>query len=179
MSQSVHTAGLHAHLRDRCRRRYSFSFPDILHVMPVLRRCYQALPAHHLRRIGTMHFGLYASHSWQEIPPENWVFIAYERSLEHIKQQNWLESLLDGRRVIFRASDLMAQQQAARSGLGLATLPYFMGDADSSLSKLTVDSRPLVRDIWLVAYPELRRDPSVAVVMEFLAGAISKACPPD
>lgn len=132
-----------------------------------------------IRRIGTMHFGLYASHSWQEIPPENWVFIAYERSLEHITQQNWLESLLEGRRIIFRASDLMAQQQAARSGLGLVTLPCFMGDADSSLLKLTVESRPPVRDIWLVAYPELRRDPSAAVVMEFLADVISKACPPD
>ncbi|TKI08688.1 LysR family transcriptional regulator [Martelella alba] len=132
-----------------------------------------------IRRIGTMHFGLYASRSWRETPPEDWVFIAYERSLEHITQQNWLESLLEGRRVIFRASDLMAQQQAARSGLGLVTLPCFMGDADSSLVKLAVNSRPPVRDIWLVAYPELRRDPSAAVVMEFLAATISKACPSD
>jgi DNA-binding transcriptional LysR family regulator len=131
------------------------------------------------RRIGTMRFGLYASPSWLETPPENWLFIAYENSLEHVTQQKWLNSLLNGRRVIFRASDLMAQQQAARSGLGVVTLPCFMGDADSSLIKLAVNSRPPVRSMWLVAYPEYRRDPSAVVVMEFLADIIGKACPPD
>lgn len=60
-----------------------------------------------------MRFGLYASRSWLEKPPESWVFIAYERSLEHVTQQKWLESPLNGRQIIFRASDLMAQQQAA------------------------------------------------------------------
>ncbi|MGB9098560.1 LysR family transcriptional regulator [Erwinia sp.] len=131
------------------------------------------------RRIGTMRFGLYASPSWLTVPPESWVFIAYESSLEHVTQQKWLESLLDGRRIIFRASDLMAQQQAARRGVGLVTLPCFMGDSDNALIKLTVNSRAPVRSMWLVAYPEYRRDPSAVVVMEFLADIIGKACPPD
>lgn len=131
------------------------------------------------RRIGTMRFGLYASPCWLKKPPESWVFIACESSLEHVTQQKWLESLLNGRRIIFRASDLMAQQQAARSGVGLVTLPCFMGDADSTLIKLAVNSRPPVRSMWLVAYPEYRRDPSAVVVMEFLADIIGKACPPD
>jgi DNA-binding transcriptional LysR family regulator len=131
------------------------------------------------RRVGTMRFGLYASPSWLDMPPESWVFIAYERSLEHVTQQKWLESLLNGRRIIFRASDLMAQQEAARRGLGVVTLPCFMGDADRSLVKLAVNSPPPVRSIWLVAYPEHRRDPSAVRVMEFLADIIGKACPPD
>jgi len=131
------------------------------------------------RRIGTMRFGLYASPCWLDKPPDSWVFIAYENSLDHVTQQQWLESLLDGRRIIFRASDLMAQQQAARSGLGVVTLPCFMGDNDSSLIKLPVSSRPPGRSMWLVAYPEYRRDPFAVMVMEFLADVIGKACPPD
>lgn len=68
------------------------------------------------RRIGSMRFGLYASPCWLETPPESWLFIAYESSLEHVTQQKWLESLRNERRIIFRASDLLAQQQAARRG---------------------------------------------------------------
>lgn len=131
------------------------------------------------RRIGTMRFGLYASPSWQDRPPESWLFIGYEKSLDYVTQQKWLESLLNGRRIIFRASDLMAQQQAARSGLGVVTLPCFIGDNDSSLIKLAVDSPPPGRSMWLVAYPEHRRDPSAVRVMEFLADVVGKACPPD
>ena len=131
------------------------------------------------RRIGTMRFGLYASPSWLEKAPEQWVFIAYENSLKHVTQQKWLESLLDGRPVIFKASDLMTQQQAARKGLGVVTLPCFMGDADNSLVKLPLKTCPPVRSIWLVAYPEYRRNPSAVLVMEFLADVIGKVCPPD
>lgn len=71
----------------------------------------------------------------------------------------------------------MAQQQIGRSGLGLVTLHCFIGDVDSSLLRLAVDPRSLVRDIWLVAYPELRRNPSAAVAMEFLEDVINNAYP--
>lgn len=86
---------------------------------------------------------------------------------------------MNGRQVVFKASDLMAQQQAARRGLGVVSLPCFMGDVDSSLIKLALNSCPPVRSIWLVAYPEYRRNPSAVMVMEFLAEVIGKACPPD
>lgn len=131
------------------------------------------------RRIGTMRFGLYASPFWQGIPEEEWVFIAYDSTLAHITQQQWLESLLNGRRVIFRASDLMAQQQAARKGLGIVTLPCFMGDNDGELVRLQEHLPSPVRNIWLVAYPELKRDHAAVVVMEFLAEIIGRSCPPD
>lgn len=131
------------------------------------------------RRIGTMRFGLYASPIWQDIPEEEWVFIAYDSTLAHITQQHWLESLLNGRRVIFRASDLMAQQQAARKGLGIVTLPCFMGDNDGELVRLQEHLPSPVRNIWLVAYPELKRDHAAVVVMEFLAEIIGRSCPPD
>ncbi len=73
----------------------------------------------------------------------------------------------------------MAQQQAGRSGLGLVTLHYFMGDADSSILKLTVNFPPPVREIWLVAYPERRQASTAVVALKFIANAISKACQSD
>jgi hypothetical protein len=34
-------------------------------------------------------------------------------------------------------------------------------------------------NIWLVAYPEIKRDHSAVVVMDFLAEIIGRSCPPD
>lgn len=132
-----------------------------------------------IRRIGTMRFGLYAVPAFTAVPAERWTFIAYEDRLDYVTQQQWLNTLLAGRPVVFRASDLMAQQQAARSGLGAVVLPCFMGDTDPALVQLAVDSPAPVRDIWLTAYPEMKRLPAAIKVMAFLAEIVGRACPPD
>lgn len=130
-------------------------------------------------RIGTMRFGLYAAESFSTIPPHRWTFIAYEQQHDYLTQQQWLNTLLAGRPVVFRASDLMAQQQAARTGLGAVVLPSFMGDADRSLIPLATEIPAPVRDIWLVTYPELKRLPAAVKVMNFLAQLVGQSCPGD
>ncbi|AXU95287.1 LysR family transcriptional regulator [Erwinia persicina] len=132
-----------------------------------------------IRRIGTMRFGLYAAPSFSAISPEHWTFIAYEDRLDYVTQQQWLNTLLAGRTVVFRASDLMAQQQAARTGLGAVVLPCFMGEADAALVSLPVVSPGPARDIWLAAYPEVRRSAAAIRVMDFLAEIVGRACPPE
>ncbi|HBT30440.1 MAG TPA: LysR family transcriptional regulator, partial [Erwinia persicina] len=113
------------------------------------------------------------------ISPEHWTFIAYEDRLDYVTQQQWLNTLLAGRTVVFRASDLMAQQQAARTGLGAVVLPCFMGEADAALVSLPVVSPGPARDIWLAAYPEVRRSAAAIRVMDFLAEIVGRACPPE
>ncbi len=132
-----------------------------------------------IRRIGTMRFGLYAAPVFSAISPEHWTFIAYEDRLDYVTQQQWLNTLLAGRTVVFRASDLMAQQQAARTGLGAVVLPCFMGEADAALVSLPVVSPGPARDIWLAAYPEVRRSAAAIRVMDFLAEIVGRACPPE
>lgn len=132
-----------------------------------------------IRRIGTMRFGLYAAPTFSAISPEHWTFIAYEDRLDYVTQQQWLNTLLAGRTVVFRASDLMAQQQAARTGLGAVVLPCFMGEADAALVSLPVVSPGPARDIWLAAYPEVRRSAAAIRVMDFLAEIVGRACPPE
>lgn len=132
-----------------------------------------------IRRIGTMRFGLYAAPAFSAISPEHWTFIAYEDRLDYGTQQQWLNTLLAGRTVVFRASDLMSQQQAARTGLGAVVLPCFMGEADAALVSLPVVSPGPARDIWLAAYPEVRRSAAAIRVMDFLAEIVGRACPPE
>lgn len=130
-----------------------------------------------IRRIGAMRFGLYATREQAAQPPEALAFIAYDATLDHVAQQVWLRSILAGRPIIFQASDLFGQQEAARAGLGAAVLPCFMGDNDAMLVKLPVKELPPIRDLWLTAYPDIGRSPVMRTVMTFLADVIGRECP--
>jgi DNA-binding transcriptional LysR family regulator len=81
-----------------------------------------------VRRIGVMRFGLYAIPSVAQVPERDWVFIGYDAAMEHLTQQTWLRSLLEGRPIVFRATDVFGQLEAARAGLGVVALPAFLGD---------------------------------------------------
>ena len=129
-----------------------------------------------VRRIGVMRFALYAAPAHAALPPEKWTFIGYDAALEHVTQQTWLRTLVAGRPIVFQASDLFGQQEAARAGLGAVVLPRFMGDADAALVRLPAESPPPTRDLWLTTYPDLRRSPAIRAAMEFVADVVGKGC---
>lgn len=132
-----------------------------------------------VRRIGVMRFGLYATPAHGRLPPEAWCFIGYDAVLDHVPQQVWLRRLLAGRPMVFQASDLFGQLEAARAGLGAVTLPEFMGDSDPELVRLAVDIPPPTRDLWLVTYPDLKRSVAIRAVMDLLVDVIGRACQID
>lgn len=129
------------------------------------------------RRIGAVHFGLYATPAVAAQAESALTFIAYDDNLEQVEQQVWLRSILAGRRITFKASDLFGQQEAAHASLGVVVLPTFMGNMDTKLVKLTPPSNPPVRKIWLVTYPDLKRSPAIRNVMDFLVKIIGEKCP--
>ncbi|PZM12261.1 LysR family transcriptional regulator [Rhizobium tubonense] len=129
-----------------------------------------------VRRIGAMRFGLYATAEVAAQPAEGWSFIGYDAAHDHLTQQIWLRSLLAGRAIVFQASDVFGQLEAARAGLGVVALPRFLGDVDPILIRLPTASPSLTRDLWLVTYPDLRRSPAIRSVMDFLARIIGDAC---
>jgi DNA-binding transcriptional LysR family regulator len=130
-----------------------------------------------IKRIGVLRFALYATPENAAKPESEWVFIGYDRTREHVTQQVWLRTLLAGRPMVFQASDLFAQQEAARAGLGAVVLPYFMGDRDPALVRLPVGRPPPTRDIWIATYPDLRRSAAIRIVLDFLIATIGDACP--
>jgi DNA-binding transcriptional LysR family regulator len=128
-------------------------------------------------QIGVMRFALYATPQLAALPPDEWTFIAYDAALAHITQQIWLKTLLAGRRIVFHASDLFGQQEAARAGLEAVVLPCFMGDVDPALVRLPTSHPAPTRDLWLVTYPDLQRSPAIRTTMTFLAEVVRRACP--
>lgn len=126
------------------------------------------------KKIAKIPFGLYANRKYAARSPETWEFIAFDEALDHVPQQAWLRQILAGRSIAFETSDLFGQLAAARAGAGVAVLPRLMGDGEASLRRLDAERAPPDRDLWLVAYPDLRRSPAVREVMAFVERCVER-----
>lgn len=124
------------------------------------------------RKVGVVRFGLYGPADFQHLPAEQWTFIGYDNSRDHLPQQAWMHQVRGHREVAFAASDLITQQMAARAQVGAVVLPTLVGDHDPLLVRLPTATEGPLRDIWLTVYPDMRRSPLVKVVMEFLVACI-------
>lgn len=126
------------------------------------------------RKIGVVRFALYGCPGYAAQPAGQWRFIAYDASGDALPQQAWLHQVRRQRPVVFAASDLAAQQMAARSGLGAVVLPTIVGDSDALLQRLAVAGEAPCRDLWLAVFPDLRRSPAVKAVMDFLVECVQQ-----
>jgi len=126
-----------------------------------------------VRRIGSFGFSLYAAPAYLEkTAPHAFAFIGYDASMAESPQEVWLRTIIGGRAVVLRTNDLETQLAAARSGLGIAALPHYLGDSDPRLQRYVVTQKPISRDVWLVVHRDLRQVPAVRSVMEFLVGCL-------
>ncbi|MFZ6045083.1 LysR family transcriptional regulator [Pseudomonas sp. CR3202] len=69
--------------------------------------------------------------------------------------------------VVFRSTSVVAQQQAAQAGIGLAILPHFMGSRDPLLVPV-LPEEGIEREYWMSARRELHRSVRLRVVWDFL-----------
>jgi len=126
-----------------------------------------------VRKIGSFGFSLYGAPAYLEkTPPHAFAFIGYDASMAESPQEVWLGTIIGKREVVLRTNDLETQVAAARSGLGIAALPHYLGDGDPHLQRYAVTQRPISRDVWLVVHRDLRQVPAVRAVMEFLVNCL-------
>src|SRR5207244_3089963 len=108
------------------------------------------------RKIGSFGFGLYGAPAYlQDTPRHALAFIAYDHGMDDAPQQQWLTDTAAGHDIVLRSNDLETQAAAARSGLGLAVLPHFLGDGDPRLMRCDWASMPVRRDLWLLVHRDL------------------------
>jgi DNA-binding transcriptional LysR family regulator len=125
------------------------------------------------RKIGSFGFGLYGSADYlKETPRHAFAFIGYDDGMDDAPQQKWLRTVAAGNEIVLRTNDLENQAAAARTGLGLAVLPRFLGDDESRLKRCAAMPEPPSRDVWLVVHRDIRQAPLVRAVMEFLTECI-------
>ena len=126
-----------------------------------------------VRKIGSFGFSLYGAPAYlNKTPPHAFAFIGYDASMAESPQEVWLRAVIGEREVVLRTNDLETQIAAARSGLGVAALPHYLGEGDPRLQRHDVPGRPVSRDVWLLVHRDLRQVPPVRAVMEFLVSCL-------
>jgi DNA-binding transcriptional LysR family regulator len=79
--------------------------------------------------------------------------------------------------VPFRTNDAAAQIAAVRQGLGISTLPCFVGDADPLLARVPGTELHLYGTVWLLTQGETRKTKRVRLFTEFVSHKLAAHAP--
>ncbi|RZM00858.1 MAG: hypothetical protein EOP68_22630, partial [Sphingomonas sp.] len=126
------------------------------------------------RKVGRMAFGLYAVHDYPHLAaPARWEFIGYTARQADFAHLRWLYEVIGARRVVCEVTDLSNQYEAACSGIGVAGLPCFIGDADPGLRRLPDAHPALSLDVWIALHPDRRNDTRVRDAMRDIGALVA------
>ncbi|TPL43652.1 LysR family transcriptional regulator [Mesorhizobium sp. B2-4-6] len=79
--------------------------------------------------------------------------------------------------VPFRVTDAEAQVAAARQGLGMTTLPCFVGDADPLLARVPGTDLHMYGTLWLLTQGDTRKTKRVRLFTEFVSRRLAAYAP--
>jgi DNA-binding transcriptional LysR family regulator len=99
-------------------------------------------------------------------------FIAWEEGVRGINAADWLVRHVPESSVIYRTNSVVNQLVAARSGLGAAVLPCYLGDPEPDLIRLLDPVPELVRELWIVTHTDLKRTARVRAFFEIVGDAL-------
>ncbi|UJX44477.1 LysR family transcriptional regulator [Xanthobacter sp. YC-JY1] len=118
------------------------------------------------RRLGDLAYGLYGARAYVEATPEpRRVYLGYDEELARSPQQIWLETVAQGRPIVFQSNDLSSLISAVRTGIGLAALPHVLARQDDLTCVMEGE---VTRELWLVVHPDLKRAARVRAVMNHI-----------
>jgi DNA-binding transcriptional LysR family regulator len=127
------------------------------------------------RKLTDYRLALYASPAYlaksaaltsrEDLANHNW--IGYVDDLLFSEELLFLNNFCRNPNVIFRSTSVIAQQQAARSGLGIAVLPNYMAKDDPALVRV-LPSETIQRSYWISTRRELHKSVRLRVVWDFL-----------
>lgn len=73
-----------------------------------------------------------------------------------------------------RFNSEIVQLAAAKAGMGIAMMPCYLGDSESSLSRVPPGIPQPNRDIWLLTHKDLLETARVKVFMDFMSQALAR-----
>jgi DNA-binding transcriptional LysR family regulator len=174
MFLSLHSAELHkaaepveiAYIPTRRRLDLASGEADIALRMRTLPEGTEDLVA---RKIGQIAFAIYATTDHPDAviaPPE-------DPTLS--RQAAYVAEFAQGRTIAARIGDMPIRYQAAKSGLGAAFLPCWLGDSDPDLVQVVKPEGDLIEDVFLVMHRRSRNRPNVTRVANALAALFKRS----
>ena len=103
------------------------------------------------------------------------VFIGFDEADAHVPEASWLARQYPRARLAFRASNQFAQAMAARSGIGIALLPHYIGRTEPELQPCALSATPPDRDAWLVLRQRDRKSPAIRAVADHIVVLFDEA----
>ncbi|WP_405126000.1 LysR family transcriptional regulator [Pseudomonas marginalis] len=107
-----------------------------------------------------------AAHSW----------IDYVDDLLFSQELKFLSSFCRNPKVVFHSTSVIAQHQAARSGLGIAVLPCFMASGDPQLVPL-LPGEGIQRSYWISSRRELHKSVRLRVLWDYVVELCAREQP--
>jgi molybdate transport repressor ModE-like protein len=101
-------------------------------------------------------------------------WVGFDESIAHIGAARWLAAKVPSERVVHRSNSILAIEEAARTGLGLALLPCYQGERAPNLVRVSDTIPEAMTPIWLLTHRDLRRVARVRVFLDFMAEAIAR-----
>jgi molybdate transport repressor ModE-like protein len=94
------------------------------------------------------------------------VLIGFNEADAYLSMATWMTRHFPRTRVAFRAKDQSLQAMAARSGVGLALIPHYIGRADPALHVCDLGLVPESKDVFLITRRRDRKDTAIRIVSD-------------
>jgi DNA-binding transcriptional LysR family regulator len=119
------------------------------------------------RKLGTVAWGLYGSRQYLS-RQEN----AREQIAYHQTPAPFLKNPLPGEPISLLTTSAPVTYAAVAGGMGVGTIPCFVGDADETLARLGPPTG--WSSLWLVVHPDLQSAPAVRRVIDFIVEIVKR-----
>jgi molybdate transport repressor ModE-like protein len=122
------------------------------------------------RQLTTIAYGFYGTSAVCEHVEDSAqpVFIGFDEVNADLPESTWMAREHPQARVAFRSNNHVAQAIAARSGVGLALVPHYIGRKEPDLRLCRLEPVPQPREVWLLTRRQDRRDLPVRTVVDYL-----------
>jgi len=128
------------------------------------------------RRLCDVEFGVYAAPEFLQRMTDDSVFnqrwIGFADSLVSTPVGAWFDTTIPTANICLRCDSFVAMRIVAESGMGLAMLPGFLGDASQTLVRLEAPTRELTTGLWILTHPDLARSARVHAFVDHFSAAL-------
>lgn len=121
------------------------------------------------REILPLRHGVYASTKYlkKKRNTDKLVLWEHDRSMPE-----WVRDHFPGGRVVVRTTEVMSMMDAVKNHMGLARMPCYIADPESSLRRIDVALTPSKWSVWVLSHVDLKSTARVRVCREFLIETI-------
>lgn len=121
------------------------------------------------RKLADIAWTVYASPERAGRGIEGQDFVGWGAEVTGIAAADWLADTIAAARIVYRANSLINQFTAAKSGIGLALLPCYLGDPEPGLMRvLEAPIAELTRELWIVTHADLRKTARVRAFLDIV-----------